>query len=273
MIIEAVIISVNYADLLSHTLSENIQQLDDVVVVTDPKDKETQNVCRKYSVQCVQTHVFYEEGDKFNKARAINLGLSYLKKREWLLHIDADILLCRDLKKMLERAKLNPQNIYGCDRINVYGYDSYEKLKPLLGNHYNGNWFSDPGFCHQKKETEGIDMRMGARVLHEEHGWVPIGFFQLWHQSQGKKYNHKLGSAAGSDCLFPTQWPRENRILIPDIHVFHLDPETEHGIGTNWSGRKSKKFEPERCHKCHKHHHHCECHKHHHHHHHYCKKD
>lgn len=244
MNIEAVIVCTKYSDFLEHTLPQNIQQLDDIVVVTTPDDDATKKLCGKYSIQCVETTVFYDEGDTFNKARGINLGLSYLRKKDWLLHLDADILLCSDFRRMLTGAKLDTKNIYGSDRVNIYGYDSWMKLKPLLGNHYNSRWFTDPGFCHMKAETEGIDMRMGARVIHEEHGYVPIGFFQLWHVAAGKRYNYKNGSAAGSDVLFPTQWPRQNRVLIPDIHVFHLDSEKTHGIGTNWKGRKSAQFAP-----------------------------
>lgn len=245
MKIEAVIVCKEYSDFLAETIAENLQQLDDLVVVTSPEDTATQKVCSKYSVQCVKTQVFTEYGDTFCKSRAINLGLSYLRKEDWLLHIDADILLCRDFRRLLKKALVDPRNIYGADRINVYGWESWQKLKPLLTHTYDSRWFVDPGFCHQKNATKDIDMRFGARVIHEEHGYVPIGFFQLWHQSAGNRYNYKLGGAAGSDVLFPTQWPRANRVLLPDVFVFHLDSETHHGIGTNWKGRKSKKFGPE----------------------------
>ncbi len=271
MRIEAVIICSNYSDFLKHTLAENIQQLDDVLVVTTPEDRETQKLCSKYSIQCIPTTVFTEYGDAFNKGRAINLGLSNLRKSDWLLHIDADIVLPKDFRRLIEKSLLDPKNIYGADRMNVYGYESWMKLKPLLDHHYDSRWFIDPGFCHQKKETEGIDIRMGARVIHEEHGYVPIGYFQLWHKTAGKKYNHKLGEAAGSDVLFPAQWPRANRVLLPDVTVYHLDSETTHGIGTNWKGRKSRLFGPAELTKHHHpycpHHHH---HKHHHHKHHHC---
>jgi hypothetical protein len=245
MKIECVIVCRDYSDFLEHTLADNLQQLDDVVVVTSPEDADTQRLCAKYSVQCVKTEVFTEYGDTFCKARAINLGLSYLRKEDWLLHLDADIFLCRDFRRMLQKALPDPKNIYGADRMNVYGYESWQRLKPLLDHTWDSRWFADPGFCHKKVETAGIDMRIGARVIHEEHGYVPIGYFQLWHQSAGHRYNHKLGGAAGSDVIFPTQWPRARRVLLPDITVYHLDSETTHGIGTNWKGRKSRRFGPE----------------------------
>lgn len=245
MRIEAVVVCVNYSDFLEHTLPENLQQLDDIVVMTTPDDWRTQKICSKYSVTCVPTTVFTEHGGTFNKARGINFGLSFLPKTDWLVHLDADILLCRDFRRLLHKALLNPKNIYGADRINVYGYDSWLKLKPHLDHHWDSRWFVDSGFCHKKEDTKAIDMRLGARIVHNEHGYLPIGYFQLWHSSAGKSYPHKLGSAAGSDCVFPAQWPRENRVLLPEITVFHLDSEEHHGIGTNWKGRKSKTFGPE----------------------------
>lgn len=268
MNLECVIVCKDYSDFLAHTLPINMNYFDDVVVVTGYDDKETHALCDKYGVECLKTDVFFDNGDTFNKGRAINLGLQNLKKKDWLLHLDADIVLPHRFRDMLFRNKLDPKNIYGADRLNVYGYEAWEKLRPRLIPHYSGGWFVDPGFCHEKDPVEGV--KLGARVIHKEHGYVPIGFFQLWHTFAGRSYNYKLGSAAGADICFPVQWPRANRILLPEVVVYHLDSELEHGIGTNWKGRKSRKFGPgedgkldRRHHKHHKHHHHG------HHHHHY----
>ena len=262
MKIEAVIVSKGYGDFLAHTLPDNLNHLDDVVVVTSHDDVETQKVCARLSVDCLRTDCFTEGGDAFNKGRAINMGLAALRKRDWLLHIDADILLPHRYREMLEKAHLDPKNIYGCDRVNIYGFENYMALKPKLVPHHSDKWFVDPGFCHHKDLPAGT--RLGARVVHMEHGFVPIGFHQLWHASQGRQYNYKLGAAAGADVLFPAQWPRRNRVLLPEVVVYHLDSEPIHGIGTNWKGRKSRPFGPScECHKKHKHGHHCHCHCHH----------
>lgn len=264
MRLEAVIVCLNYHDFLLETLPLNLPYFDDVIVVTGHADERTKNVCRKYSVDYVVTSAFHEHGDTFNKARAINIGLSSLSKKEWLIHLDADIVVPHGFRRMLDKALLNPKNIYGADRINVYGYDAWMKLKPRLIPHYDAHWFVDAGKCHEKEPMEGC--KFGARVIHKEHGYIPIGFFQLFHQSAGYSYNHKLGQAAGSDVMFPIQWPRENRILLPEVVVYHLDSELEHGIGTNWKGRKSKHFG--RCQKCDRHP--CSCQHHDHHHRPYC---
>lgn len=267
MRIEAVIICKDYSDFLEHTLSENAQHLDDILVVTHEDDKKTQEVCNKNSIRFITTHVFNEKGHVFNKGHAINVGLDNIRGDDWVLHLDADIVLCRDFRRMLAHAQINQKNIYGADRINIYGYDTWTKVKPLLSNHYQDRWFIDPGFCHQSNVPAGI--KFGARVIHKEHGYIPIGFFQLFHGSKGKRYNHVRGSAAGTDVMFPCQWTRENRVLLPDIVVYHLDSEDEHRIGTNWKGRKSRHFghhHKHHGHHEHKHHEHHHGHKHHHHH-------
>lgn len=266
MKVEAVIICKDYSDFLEHTLPENLNHLDDIVVVTHTDDKKTQAVCNKFSIHFVTTDCFTEHGHTFNKGQAINVGLDHLHGSDWILHLDADIVLCRDFRRMLKQAQIRSENIYGADRVNVYGYEAWHELKPALGRHYQDRWFIDPGFCHADKVPSGI--RHGARVLHKEYGYVPLGYFQLWHNSHGRRYNTRRGAAAGTDIMFPVQWPRENRVLLPDVVVYHLDSEVKHGIGTNWKGRKSKPFGPiERaikhiikeiedifCHICHRHH-------------------
>jgi glycosyltransferase involved in cell wall biosynthesis len=253
MKIEAVIVCKDYSDFLEYTLPENIQHLDNVVVVTHPDDKRTQEICNKNSVHFVVTNCFNEKGHVFNKGQAINVGLDNIRGDDWILHLDADIVLCKDFRRMLDHSQLNPKNIYGADRINIYGYENWLKVQPLLRTHYQDRWFIDPGFCHKPGVVDGI--KFGARVIHKEYGYIPIGFFQLFHSQHGRRYNHMRGSAAGTDIMFPAQWAKENRVLLPEIVVYHLDSEKEHMIGTNWKGRKSKPFGPEH-HKHHHHHHH-----------------
>ncbi len=231
----------NYADFLNETLPINQNYFDDVVVVTTPEDKETQKVCSKYSVECVKTHVFTEGGHTFNKGMGINHGLNHLRGNDWLMHIDADIILPHRTRDLLNRAQLDKGNIYGADRVNVYGYEAWEKIKSNLVHPYEWKWFVDPGHCHKKDAPP--NQRFGARVIHKEYGWVPIGFLQLWHGSQQAKYNFRRGAAAGTDCLFPTHWARNRRVLLPEIVCLHLDSEPTHKIGTNWKGRKSQPFE------------------------------
>lgn len=232
MKIEAVMVCVEYADFLKYTLPEALNHLDKIVVVTTPEDKATQALCTKYGVDFVDTHVFFEDGDKFNKGRAINLGLSHLRHDGWLLHLDADILLPHGFRNRLAQAKLDTKNVYGCDRLNIKSYEQFEKVRNELHPQFQYRYLVVP---HQ-------DMSLGARLLHNEYGYAPIGFFQLWHNSAQRKYPINQGSAEHTDVLFSVQWDRERRIHLPEFFVFHLESEISK-MGTNWKGRATKAFE------------------------------
>lgn len=238
MRIEAVIVCKDYSDFLEHSLKENIQHLDRIVVVTHPNDKATQLLCTKFGVDFVDTEVMHHNGDKFNKGRAINLGLSHLRHDDWLLHLDADIVLPHGFRKTLQLAHLEKEKVYGCDRLNTKSFEHWMAHKDK----------GVPQHQWRYMVTPQAEFPLGSRLLHQEYGYCPIGFFQLWHSSAGRKYPIVSGSAEHSDVLFAVQWARKHRILLPEIFVYHL--ESEQGpMGQNWEGRRSKHFGP-------KHHHH-----------------
>lgn len=260
MYLEAVIVCYNYSDFLEHTLPENIQHFDDVVVVTHHSDVQTQKLCERLSVEHIKTDCFHHDGNEFNKGRAINLGIVNLRRKGWMLHLDSDIVLPHRYRHLIEKHGLNEKNIYGADRINVYGYESWLALKKRIVPSYQDHWFLDPGFCHHWVGPTPTGVKFGARIIHKELGYVPIGYYQLWNAATvHHRYNYKLGCAAGADVWFPAQWPRENRILMPEVVVYHLDSELEHHKGTNWKGRKSRKFGPCDCIKSHKYGAYCKC--------------
>lgn len=254
MKLEAVIVCKDYSDFLEHTLPENMEQLDRVVVVTHPKDKATLRLCNRLGVDCIDTTVFHENGDEFNKGRAINLGLSHLRHEDWLIHLDADILLPHDFRKRLKDAHLDPKCLYGADRLNTKSYEHWEEHKKKV----------TPQFHHRCLVIPNPEFGLGARLLHKEYGYCPIGFMQLWHSSQNRKYPITGGSAEHSDVLFAIQWHRQRRILLPEFFVYHLESDGCALMNANWKGRKTKPFKPEHHHE----HPHCP-----HHHHHYCPKD
>lgn len=233
--LEAVIVCKDYGDYLAHTLPENLQHFDECIVVTHPDDWETKNVCAKNSVECIVTTDFHKFGHRFNKGRAINLGLGHCSYDGNLIHMDADIVLPHRFRNMLHRAELNDQCIYGADRVNVLGYDKWLALKANgLVPHYNQKWFVEPPKGHPQ----------GARIMHMQLGWTPIGYFQLWHSSEKHRYAYNQGDAEHSDVLFAAQWPREKRVLLPEVIVYHLESDDKQIMGRNWKGRTSPRFGP-----------------------------
>jgi hypothetical protein len=237
MPIEAVITCVNYGDFLTQTLPFTINQVDRLVVVTSFDDALTQQVCRKWSVEYVMTEVFFEKGEKFNKGQGINMGLQMLRQTGWVISMDADIVLPLTARNMLAKSNLHENNIYGCQRHNVIGWDAWKKLK--------SSWHDNPQFEYNYMVSTSNEYPAGSTLIHKQFGYAPIGYFQLWHSNWTRKYQLRYpdaqGNAENTDVQWALRWPRQNRILLPTIRVYHLESESV-VMGTNWNGRMTKPF-------------------------------
>jgi len=258
--VEAITVCVGYADFLAATLPENLPVLDEIVVVTTPEDEETRKVCRKHNV----FHVLSEDhqrGGPFNKARLINRALDQIGCDDWVLHLDADIVLPRQFRRLLDWSHLDERCLYGADRQRVVGWDEWQAFKRYVDrwdNHtHEMGWWFHPQYP------------LMSRLISSIHGYTPIGAFQLFHSSELIQYNShqrrypiKHGDAARTDHQFALQWDRRFRQLLPEVLVLHLESEPG-SHGANWCGRTTKRFGPaanltedSRWPKRHKHHHH-----------------
>ena len=236
MKLQAITVCVNYSDFFIFSI-ENRKLFDKWIVITDMEDWKTRELCKKYNLTCVSTDVFYKFG-VFNKFAAINEGLKLIDDDAWVLFIDGDIVLHPQTRRVLESLSLDKTCIYGMDRINAKGlpiWEVYLKGRGMLINYwllYTSN------------------LEMGARLVHlygyengdgEFKGYGPVGYFQLVHRSSFKNYPQNSLGADHCDLLFSRQYPRNKRILIPELFCIHL--ESEDAIkGHNWMGRKSKPF-------------------------------
>ena len=234
MKVSVVSVCVNYADFLKISLPINKQIFSQMIIVTDSRDLKTQEVCKKEGVTCIVTDVFYEKG-KFNKYAGINEGLKYVK-HDWILFLDADIVLDPLTKRTLSELTLNRYNIYGIDRVNCTGIEAWEKRKKLVID----NWLLTSG-----------DMDMGARICQyygqqgdggKFAGWKPLGFFQLIHKSTLENgYPQSCTGADHCDIVMANRYHRNNRVLIPEILGIHLE-SVGSKWGDNWQGRTSVHF-------------------------------
>ena len=241
MRIEAVTVCVGYGDFLAVTARENQHLLEDWVIVTSPDDIETRDVCRRHSIRYVLSEDF-RRGGPFNKARLIQRAIDQVGGKDWILHLDADIVLPRQLRSLLDMAHVDDRVIYGADRCNLVGYQSWLHLKRDKGcwdNHSFGNYlrFEDSA-------------TIGSRWCSKLHGYVPIGFFQLWHGAHmidrgmhQRHYPYHHGDAARTDVQFALQWDRRFRQLLPEIVVLHLESAPS-ALGANWKGRTTTRFGP-----------------------------
>jgi hypothetical protein len=240
MRIEAVTVCVGYADFLAVTLPLNLPSFDHFVVVTTPEDNETRELCRRYGVTCIVTREFYRNGDKFNKARGINKGLDQLSHTEFVVHIDADVILPRHFRAGISEANLDPECLYGIDRVMVRCWWDWVKLR-------DSGYLQKDYHCRVNFPKK---LEVGNRWANSEYGYCPIGFFQLWHSRSDiyrgvhlRHYPTTWNDAARADVQFAIRWDRRQRLLLPEIIAVHLESESA-PLGVNWQGRKTKRFGP-----------------------------
>lgn len=235
--IECVTTCVNYSDFLAETVKHNRHLFDRMVVVTAPEDKRTRRICEFWHVECVPTDVFRSRWGEFHKGSAINVGLATLKLTDWVIHLDADILLPPLTRKLLDLHKLDNSYIYGIDRHICKSHEAWSEFLAM------------PTLQHEDETWVHLDkFPIGARFAPHKAGmgYIPIGFFQMWHPvgSGISKYPEFRDGAATTDFVFATKWPREKRALIPEIIAYHL--ESEPAVkGANWNGRTTTQFGPE----------------------------
>ncbi|MBN9523532.1 hypothetical protein J0H58_34305, partial [bacterium] len=241
--IEAVTVCTGYGDILAEVAPYNRPLLDRWVVVTTADDEQTRAVCRACSIETVTVNreEVTREGE-FSKGRLIERGLAMIGGHAWTLHLDGDVALPADLHQVLDDAHLDESAIHGCDRLNVVGAASWDRLRS------GGLWCrSTPWAVHLKRPETTV----GTRVANPGFGYTPIGFWQLWHGSASvwrsfhtRTYPKHHGTAARTDVQHALQWDRRKRVHIPELVVWHLESEPA-PMGANWKGRKTAPFPPD----------------------------
>lgn len=238
MKLQAVTVSVNYADFLEVVIPENKGLFDKWVIVTDTKDIATKELCDEHGLTCVQTDSFYANGATFNKWAGLNEGLELIDKDAYVAILDGDIALHNQTRYVLKKLNLDPTFLYGMDRLDCVGFERWEKYKQTKSI-LTDNWLL---------HTAGLPL--GARLVHlyggksengRFEGYRPLGFFQLTHRSSFDKYPQNSDSADHCDLAFAKQYPREKRMLIPELFGIHLISDDARK-GQNWRGRKTKPF-------------------------------
>lgn len=240
MRIEVVTVCIGYDDFLATVAPYNIPHFDRWLIVTKPSDDKTREVCRRFNLDCLLTD---DSGEKLKKGRLVERGLQHLSASSWRMQLDADIVLPNHFKRSLEVASIQEDTIYGADRIMIRSYEEWQKL-------LESGFIQTGGHDYDCRINIPYGFTIGTRWGTFETGWLPIGFFQLWHSSQDewrgirvKKYPEDHNSACRTDVQFTLQWDRKKRALIPEIMVIHLESEKS-PKGENWDGRKSKRFGP-----------------------------
>ncbi len=233
----AITVCVNYSDFLAWSAMMNHTLFKKWYVCTVASDTKTINICKTYGLEVVICD--FQENGKFNKFKGINQALARIKQNDWVLFLDADIILPLITKRVFSELNFNKQNIYGCDRINFYD------MKGLL------EYIDDPTKLitdHWLIQLE--EYLVGARICQfygqegdggKFDGWNPLGFFQLAHMDYFDSYPYLEENAYDhSDLTFSKRWHRSRRVLVPEIIAIHI--ASERVWGQNWQGRISKDF-------------------------------
>ncbi len=230
--LEAVTACVGFDDVLDVALAHNHPHLDTMIVVTSHEDRATHLVARKHGAICVQTDLFRKNGRGFNKGAAINVGFDRFQYHGWRLHLDADILLPDNFRRVLfNHTHLDTNSIHGADRVDVIGLDELDALKAQLAKEPQHAWSSFLNPSHHRP--------LSPRYIDLLRGYVPIGFFQLWHASTHKPYPYSLGTAAHDDVMFAALWPQSHRRHLPTVVCYHLCARPP-ALGENWDGKRKQ---------------------------------
>lgn len=196
MKLEAVTISINYSDYLEKVVERNAALLDRWVVVVDPGDRATVELCRRHTnIQVVETTVAFEPGVHFPKGSMINEGLNALTTKDWVLLLDSDIELPRKLRSILTTARLDPECMYGAAYRLLAGDDHV---------------------------IEGIHGQDFIRNL---------GFFQLFHWRRADQHPEESHDAGQDDMTFNRYWNTDEIKKIQDLTPIHFGPKTTHWLG------------------------------------------
>lgn len=233
--IDIVSVCVDYADFLRETLPTWLLLRADIpgrtVVVTSLKDGETAALCQDYGVECLRTNAVYESDCAFNKSAALNRGLAELDHDSWILTLDADIALPPWASHALLGLDLFPGCLYGADRLLVHSSTAWDRVRRL----------SSPSIVDNRWLILR-DAEFGDRFVTDALGWLPLGYFQLWHPACGTAYpEQSSGGAEASDIRHAANWPQHRRELLPNLYVYHLESESSK-IGANWNGRRTRPF-------------------------------
>lgn len=197
---KAIIVSVEYADLLALTLPYNRHHFEQVLIVTTPEDENTLAVAEANGADVFQTRLFYDKGAKFNKWAALEAGLDVLGRDDWICLIDADILWPKEISFRYEPGRL---------------YSPFRRMmtdlsKPIPNESTWGQ------FWRHRDEFAGY-----TQIFHADD---PVIGQPPWHQIN---WSH----AGGADTFFQHKWPPDKKVR-PNWECLHLGD-----VATNWCGR------------------------------------
>lgn len=199
----AILVSVDYGDILALTLPHNRHHFEEVMVVTTPQDEETQRVARHMKSRLHLTQTFYDDGALFNKWKALEEALDSFGREGWLCIMDADILW----PNLVDYAQFNTQGFL---------YNPYRHVWPHV------HLTAPPEHQWNQLSTyRDFEFPGYTQIFHADDSHLPEA---PWHEVDWKH-------AGGADSNFQNLWPDDCKVRLPWT-VLHLGQPFE-----NWAGR------------------------------------
>lgn len=200
---KAILISVDYHDLLDMTLPYNRHHFESVMVVTAKRDEATQRIAWANDATVYCTDAFWARGASFNKWAALEEGLDQFGREGWLAILDADVLW--------------PKVIPDWPRYVGYLYTPLRRMFTDL---------TQPIPPESEWRTYPVHKNVGewagySQILHcnDHHLGKPP-----WHETD---WRH----AGGADSIFQAKWDKASK-QRPPFECLHLG-----SAGENWYGR------------------------------------
>ena len=246
---EIITICVNRTSFLRESLPVNKAKVDNVIVVTTPSDLETQAYCKLEKVDYVTTNAFYHNGDPFNKGLAIEEGIKALRHKDWVLLLDADIILSPPYGEILSSDGLDTNRLYGCRRVMIS--DKKEYLEFLRDCAFNPEKINLNDMLNERNDEIGVGyfqlFNMQSSVIKEIAPQV-LGHSDEAYERLVQPYNEDsdrifkqesqlypgFPHAGGSDCIFRAFFAERQLFAVSHIPVVHLGAEAAGGhAGSN----------------------------------------
>jgi len=223
--LSAITVCVGRAEHLRLTLPHNLKLVDELIVVTTEDDVETQRVLGENpEAVTVISNRCHEGGDAFNLGKIQNDGLRRLAPgHDWILWVTCDVFLNPGLREHFYGHSWNPGVLYGVPR-----HDHGNGVPETIAE--TGLW---PAENTNKKNgpLAGINTE-------------PNGYFALWHPRAsalaGREWPvmpETFCSAGGVDSFFLQRWPRDKRVIVPELACVHIAHEAH--LGDGWNGNRA----------------------------------
>lgn len=174
MNVTAITVCIDFCKWLKKCIS-NKELLSRWIIVTHASDLETINFCKDNNIEYILSKRIFVGDSLFAKGKAINEALNQITNVEYILSLDADILLPSNFNEILSNCVHDKSYLYGSRR-----YDHRDK-------------------CIQQDSHNNKIM--------------PYGFFQLWHTSQKREYSEISDNAIVDDWAFSLSFKEKTEIL------------------------------------------------------------